>query len=153
VPVPIHKRILGTGVDFEEMIEQRSTEQVALAVAEQETRKETYKALRDAGLPIPQDLLDDFRPKAALPQPGDQRPPESDEQRQGMAKPAALTPTLKQGSIVRKGIREATREHYVAPDNSEETNPQHHRPVGRFGNPRHIAMRRHVEIAEVDETA
>jgi hypothetical protein len=210
VPVPIHKRILGTGVDFDEMIEQRSTEQVALAVAEQETRKETYKALRDAGLPIPQDLLDDFRPKAAqaqepaagaqeeplaglgmdplanpalnpspadfaqgdedaasqpmpgmpmgqvimmpnqaIPQPGDQRPPESDEQRAGMPKPAML----KAGLDRRKGIREATREHYVAPDNSEETNPQHHRPVGRFGNPRHIAMRRHVEIAEVDETA
>lgn len=210
VPVPVHKRILGTGLDFDQMVEQRTTEQVALAVAEQETRKEVYKALRDAGLPIPQDLLDDFRPKAAqaqqpesggqdepiaglgmtpmplpamnptpedvsadgedevtpgmpgmpmgqvimmpnqaAPQPGDQRPPESDEQRQGMPKPAML----KQGSVVRKGIREATREHYEAPDNSQENNPQHYRPTGKFGSPRHLGMRRYVEVVEVEETA
>lgn len=64
VPIPIRRRILGTGLDFEEMTEQKSEEQVQLAITEQETRKKTYLALQAAGLPIPQDLKDDFQPKA-----------------------------------------------------------------------------------------
>jgi hypothetical protein len=64
VPVPYRARISTTGLDFNEMVEQRSREQVALAVAEQETRKKTFLALRAAGLPVPSDLMDDFSPKA-----------------------------------------------------------------------------------------
>lgn len=207
VPVPIHQRILGTGLDFDEMIEKRKSEQVALAVAEQEARKETYKALRDANLPIPQDLIDDFRPKASnvqppgggqdevvhsmgqqpqglpvlaptpddiagadpdadpnaaapgmqaapmgqvimmptAPQEGSNRQPESDEQRAGMPKPA-----FRVQAVVKKGIREATREHYVPVDNSDEDpeRPEHFRPTGKFGAPAHIGMRRHVVIAD-----
>lgn len=67
VPVPYRNRLEGTGIDFEDMIEQRQAEQVALAIAEQETRKETYLALRDANLPIPQDLKDDFQPTVVHP--------------------------------------------------------------------------------------
>jgi len=68
VPVPYRNRLEGTGIAFEEMLEQRQTEQVALAVAEQETRRETYLALRDQNLPIPDDLKQDFQPRAMKPQ-------------------------------------------------------------------------------------
>lgn len=204
VPVPYRTRILGTGLDFDDMIEQRTTEQVALAVAEQETRRETYKALRGQGLPIPDDLKQDFQPKAAQANPhlmgpgqdmpipglggapmdlpalvptpdemagqdpndpnaaapgaqtspygqvimmppqeeGDTRPPESDEQRAGMPKPAA--------KIVRRGIREAVHERWQPVDNSEEDQerPEHFRPSGRFGDPKHVGMRRYIEFGD-----
>jgi hypothetical protein len=214
VPIPVERSILGTGLDFEEMIEQKKQEQIRLAVAEQETRKETYEALRDAGLPIAQDLRDDFEPKALnipdesagdaalltlgtqdvgtpalapsqddladdtdednagdaggqvipmpgqpmggmdeeAPQPGDQRPPESDEARATMPKPAKKIAGFK----YRRGqIREATLKHYAAPDNSIEDvvtdegvtpRPENYRPQGLYGNPRHVGMRRYVQI-------
>jgi hypothetical protein len=63
VPIPMKRRILGTGIDFDEMLEEKSEEQVALVMAEQETRRKSYEALRDAGLPIPDDLKQDFQPK------------------------------------------------------------------------------------------
>ena len=217
------------------------------AVAEQETRRETFKALRDQRLPIPEDLKTDFQPVAkqpgqplnpaqdaalpllgsqpqdlpalaptmddqtmedqqddpgpqdqdgpspmmlmpmdAVPQPGDQRPPESDEQRAGMPKPASLTPPAfdfwesnvlwpegdREGSTmpkparrylsqkisktaqadydrrVRGQIRDVTAKHYEAPDNSEEdpSRPQDWQPTGRFGGPRHVGMRVHVQV-------
>ena len=64
VPVSVRTRVQATGLNFDEEIERTSDETVQLAVAEQETRKETYLALRAKGLPMPQDLLDDFEPKA-----------------------------------------------------------------------------------------
>lgn len=64
VPVSIRTRVQATGLNFDEEIERASDETVRLAVAEQETRKETYLALRSKGLPIPQDLLADFQPVA-----------------------------------------------------------------------------------------
>jgi hypothetical protein len=200
MPISNKTRLLGTGVDLAEEIETLSQEQVEMAVAEQETRRETFKALRDKGYPIPEDLTADFQPKAAqvnqhlpgnqgaggdglIPALGQQpmdlpalaptqqdmaadpddeqegpmgqlipmqqptRPPESDEQRQGMPKPAHKTAKLK------VGIREATRKHYVAPDNSEENQerPEDFRPTGKFGDPSHIGMRRYVEVAKPDE--
>jgi hypothetical protein len=66
VPVPIRERIKTTGLDFEEMIEVKQQETVDLAVAEQETRREIYLKLKAAGLPIPDDLLKDFSPKAQM---------------------------------------------------------------------------------------
>jgi hypothetical protein len=212
VPIPQERRILGTGLDFEDMLEQKKQEQIRLAVLEQETRKETYEALRDAGLPIPDDLKQDFQPmalnaqdpseqdmviptmgtndtptpalapseedlaegedegaddtdsqaqvipmpvSAQTPEEGDQRPPESDEQRASMPKPASRKVA---GFRYRYGqIRRAIAAHYVPPDNSiedvkdEETgmvtrNPQNYRPTGLYGPPRHIGMRRYVEI-------
>jgi hypothetical protein len=68
VPVPYHNRLENTGIDFDDMLEVRKAEQVALAIAEQETRRETYLALRDQNLPIPDDLKQDFQPKAMKPQ-------------------------------------------------------------------------------------
>lgn len=63
VPISIKTRLTNIPIDFEEEIERKKNEQVALAVAEQETRKAQYQALRDAGLPIPQDLRNDFEPR------------------------------------------------------------------------------------------
>jgi len=214
VPVPYKARLMGTGLDFEEMIEQRKTEQVALAMAEGEVRKETYKALRDANLPIPQDLQADFQPIARtpgngpvssagdmaistlgqqpmdlpalaptpddlgqeddqnaqdpmmdngpagqvimmppggddVPEEGDQRPAESDEQRDRMPKPAKrIRFTGSQRRQIFGQIREVTAKHYEEPDNSEETNLEHHQPVGKFGSPKHIGMRRFVNIPD-----
>ena len=206
VPVPYKARLRGTGLDFESMMEERQSEQVALAIAEQETRRETYKALRDANLPIPDDLVKDFRPIAKSPGDGpvsstgdmaiptlgvnpmgtpalaptledqmdadvddpmapapmmqdgptgvedpESRPEESDEQRANMPKPAKKT-AVKDYDYERGQIRRVTASYYVAPDNSQEVDVEgkpilaHYRPTGKFGDPRHIGMRRYVEV-------
>jgi hypothetical protein len=62
VPVSIKTRLTNIPISFEDEVERRMDEQVDLAVAEQETRKRQYQALRDANLPIPQDLKNDFEP-------------------------------------------------------------------------------------------
>ena len=69
-----------------------------------------------------------------------------------MPKPAKIQATA---AVFDRGqIREATKKHYVAPDNSVEVDedenplPKNFQPTGRFGPPRHIGMRRHVEIPE-----
>lgn len=223
VPVPYRNRLQGTGIDFEDMVEQRKSEQVALAVAEQETRRETFKALRDANLPIPQDLQNDFQPRASqpnepstgqdaavptlggvppqlpalaptvddlaatdeedaeapmdqtspggqviqmpmqAPQEGDQRPPESDEQRSTMPKPAKKSKV--EWAVPRSEwdhqIHTASKQHFKGVDNSIEqldpktgkkfetpVNPENYRPEGRFGDISHVGMRRHVEIPD-----
>jgi hypothetical protein len=64
VPISIKTRLMNIPIEFEEEIERKQDEQVLLAVAEQETRKRQYQALRDANLPIPQDLRNDFEPQA-----------------------------------------------------------------------------------------
>jgi len=64
VPVSIKTRLMNIPIEFEEELERKQDEQVTLAVAEQETRKRMYQALRDANLPIPQDLRNDFEPQA-----------------------------------------------------------------------------------------
>lgn len=210
VPVPMRRRILGTGLDFDDMTEEKSEEQVALAVAEQETRRKSYEALRDGGLPIPDDLKQDFQPKplqvqqqaedAALPtlgtqdppipalaptpedeeedpaedavgqlpqdgavpgdvygdpaEEGDQRPPESDEQRATMPKAAKIRPYRYEP----KQIRKAALQHYEGPDNRIEdvrdedgelieARPENYRPSGRYGDVRIVGMRKHVKIA------
>jgi hypothetical protein len=218
VPIPMKSRIVGMGVDFDEMISEKTDEQVRLAVAEQEARRETYKALRDKRLPIPDDLVSDFRPvakqpstplnpaqDAALPllgalpqdlpalaptmedqqaqddqdapgpmdqdgpsnvimmpvqtpQEGDQRPPESDEQRANMPKPAKkyLSQKIsKQAQMdydrrIRGQIKTAVAQHYEAPDNSIEDpdKPENWQPTGRFAAPKVAGMRQHVAIPE-----
>lgn len=223
VPISYKRRLLGTGIDFDEEMEALTSERAQLVLQEQEARRESFKTLRDANLPIPPDLSDDFQPKAAqatptattqpgsdlpipslgqqplplpalsptpddlaeaeqdpnapadptmgqlvpmpnVPQPGDQRPPESDEQRDGMPKPASRKLKRVTGEripgTIKKGIREATRENFVPVDNSgeDQDRPEHFRPTGKFGDPRHVGMRRHVEIDdkakwEEEETA
>lgn len=195
VPIPMKRRIIGLGLDFDEMNEEKSEEQVALAVAEQETRRKTYEALRDGGLPIPDDLLQDFQPRtlqarqpaagdaslptlgtqdqpipalaptpedeeedpaadaeselavpgdvyADAPEEGDDRPPESDEQRAEMPKAAKAAHFRYQRGQVRK----AAAKHWVGPDNSIESDLEHHRPEGRYGDVRIVGMRKHVFV-------
>lgn len=212
VPIPIRERIKTLGIDFEEMIELKQQETVDLAVAEQETRREIYMTLKAAGLPIPDDLLKDFSPKATeagvaapplgasdvaisqlgiggpqdlpvlapteedmagdqmaagdqmldeqtnemtdplagppsegMPQEGDSVPEESNEQKKRMPKKSAnLRKISKQ--VGRLQIRQATRRHYEAPDNTIEKDKSHHRPTGKFGPPKHIGMRHYLDI-------
>lgn len=208
VPVPYRIRMAGTGVSLEDAIEERKSEQVTLAIAEQETRRETYKALRDAGLPIAEDLKTDFQAKAQqpgqgvpsgagdmplptlgtdpmptpalaptpddlaqgedemnapnpmmgtapgsvvlMPQQG-QRPPESDERRAEMPKPARLE---RFANYQPGQMRQIVATHYQAPDNSLEVDGdgnmllEHYRPHGRFGPPQHVGLRRYVRRYE-----
>jgi hypothetical protein len=211
VPITDERRILGTGIDFEEMLEAKKQEQIRKAVVEQETRRETYQALRDAGLPISEDLRKDFEPRALnappadaqdmliptlgnqdiptpalapteedeaeddesdatnagaqvlplpvaaqAPEEGDTRPPESDEARASMPKPAARK--VANYEYKRGQIRRAAKKHYVAPDNSiedlvdpetgdvVERRTQNYRPAGLYGDPKHVGMRRHVVV-------
>lgn len=64
VPISMRTRMMNSPVDLDEEIDISRDEQVRLAVEAQETRKATYQALRDKGLPIPDDLIQDFQAKA-----------------------------------------------------------------------------------------
>lgn len=62
VPISQRTRAASSGLDLEEEIEVSENEQVEQAVAAQRVRRETYRRLRDDGLPIPADLRADFEP-------------------------------------------------------------------------------------------
>jgi len=64
VPISMKTRLVNVDIDLDEEVEKVKEEQIELAVAAQETRKETYLALLAAGLPIPDDLKEDFQPVA-----------------------------------------------------------------------------------------
>ncbi len=64
VPISQKTRFTNIPVDLEEERAAVQDEQVAAAIAEQETRQEVYKALVARRLPIPEDLANDFGPKA-----------------------------------------------------------------------------------------
>lgn len=216
VPVPIRERIKSLGITLDEMIEIKQQETVQLAVAEQETRRELYLTLKAQGLPVAEDLLKDFSPKAmqagvaapplgssdvavsqlgtgpqdlpvlaptpddlmgdqsaeedqmmndsvnemtdpgAIPSPDESDdegqenpdvPEESNEQKQRMPKKSANIKKIAR-EVGRLQIRTATRLHYVEPDNSIEHNPQHFRPTGKFGPPKHIGMRHYLAIPD-----
>jgi hypothetical protein len=66
VPISMRTRLVNSPIDFDDEIEKTKAEQVDLAVAEQETRKDIYMALKSKALPIPQDLRDDFEPHAIM---------------------------------------------------------------------------------------
>ena len=65
VPISIKTRLHNIPIDLAEEMEAASAEQVDLAVAEQETRREIFLALQAKGLPIPRDLIADFQAQAA----------------------------------------------------------------------------------------
>jgi hypothetical protein len=67
IPISMRTRTRDLGIDLDEEMERSKDEGVQLAIGEQETRKRTYGQLRDAGLPIAPDLLEDFMPKAQMP--------------------------------------------------------------------------------------
>lgn len=192
VPISMKTRLMSSGVDFDDEIERTQEEQVQLAIAEQETRKKIYQGLKDAGLPIPPDLLADFQPVAEQMQPpanpmmmrtpmlgtddltptptlaptqmdlaippsggvpmpgmdataedpqegaeapggeeGDTRPEESDEQREGMPKPAKL-------------FRNTARTRELARKLHQE--PQDHEPSGKWASPKVAGIRRHINV-------
>jgi hypothetical protein len=64
VPISMKTRLHNVSIDFDDEIEKSREEAVELAVQEQETRKAIYVALRDKGLPIPDDLKKDFEARA-----------------------------------------------------------------------------------------
>ena len=66
VPISQRTRTRGLDLDMDEEIEKSQDEAVQAVVAEQETRKRSFIALRDAGLPIPDDLMQDFAPMAQI---------------------------------------------------------------------------------------
>lgn len=194
VPISIKTRLINIPIEFEDEVERKQDEQVQLAVAEQETRKRMYQALRDANLPIPQDLKLDFAPQAVQNQMGDtqmlrtpvlgqdpvgafpniaptpedmalptgqgnpdapapvtpgamvipmpmapvdqNRPPESDEQRGDMPKSAGLPAT---GEL----WRSAKRMREIATDQGVEERKG-------FATPRHVGMRRHVDLDGIE---
>jgi hypothetical protein len=64
IPISMRTRTRDLGLELDEEIERSKDEAVETTVGEQETRKRIYTQLRDAGLPIAPDLLQDFMPKA-----------------------------------------------------------------------------------------
>lgn len=64
VPISMKSRLVNVPLDLDDEIERTRVEQVAQAVEAQQTRKETFMALESKGLPIPDDLENDFRAKA-----------------------------------------------------------------------------------------
>jgi len=66
VPISMQTRMKAmnqAGLNLQDEIDLSRDERVQLAVEEQETRKETYLTLRAKGLPVPDDLAQDFEPK------------------------------------------------------------------------------------------
>jgi hypothetical protein len=64
VPISNRTRAANIPINLDEEAEAVIEEQVELAVQAQRVRRETYLRLMAEGLPVPQDLLDDFAPKA-----------------------------------------------------------------------------------------
>jgi hypothetical protein len=60
VAISRRTRMRGLPVDLDEEAEACQAEAIQMAVMEQETRKGIYRALRDQGLPVPDDLKQDF---------------------------------------------------------------------------------------------
>lgn len=66
VPVSMRTRLTNVPIDLDEERDLVSEEQVANAVAAQETRRRTYEQLKAQRLPIPEDLVADFEPKVQV---------------------------------------------------------------------------------------
>ena len=62
VPISHRRRLTNLEIDLDEEVEASREERIMLALEEQKTRRETYLALKKEGLPIPQDLREDFDP-------------------------------------------------------------------------------------------
>jgi hypothetical protein len=66
MPISQRTRSRGLGLDLDEERERSQDEAVADIVAQAETRKQAFIELRNAGLPVPADLMLDFAPKAQI---------------------------------------------------------------------------------------
>jgi hypothetical protein len=69
VPISQRTRLTNVPVDLDEEQEAFVDEQVNQAVLAQEVRRRTYVQLKTQGLPIPDDLKEDFEPKVDDPEP------------------------------------------------------------------------------------
>ena len=67
IPISQRARIQNVPIDLDDESEAVIEEQVSQAVFAQRVRRETYIRLKAENLPIPQDLLDDFTPRAQAP--------------------------------------------------------------------------------------
>ena len=67
VPISMKSRMINVPLDLDDEIETTRNEQIDLAIAAQETRKQMYLRLKAGGYPIPDDLLKDFEAKAQMP--------------------------------------------------------------------------------------
>lgn len=56
VPIPDQKMMIGVDVELKNMVEEYNEELVSKTIAQQEAKMKAYKALKNAGLPIPPDL-------------------------------------------------------------------------------------------------
>jgi hypothetical protein len=70
VPISMKTRLTNIEIDLDDEIEATRDEQIKIAVATEETRRDTFSALAAQGLPIPDDLEQDFRAKALDAEPG-----------------------------------------------------------------------------------
>lgn len=130
VPISMRSRVTNIPIDLDEEIELVKKEQVDQAVAAQEARKETYLALRGAGLPIPDDLRADFEPKAQEKDGGNPHAQGAEEQvlpNIGLDQPAstmALAPTPEDLSNEMGGQDEGVNEAVMQESGSVDRLPQ-----------------------------
>jgi hypothetical protein len=66
IPISARTRTRGLGVDLDEEREQSQDEAVADIIAQARTRRQAFTELRNAGLPVPADLMQDFAPVAQV---------------------------------------------------------------------------------------
>lgn len=64
IPISARTRTRGLGIDLDEERERSIDEAVADIIAQAQTRRQAFIELRNAGLPVPQDLMADFAPYA-----------------------------------------------------------------------------------------
>ncbi len=76
-PVSLRTRTTNIPFDLDDEVQKSREEAVQLAIEQQITRKETYKALRAQNLPIPDDLRKDFEPR--VDEDGEDKPSEGEE--------------------------------------------------------------------------
>lgn len=74
VPISDETRLVNVPIDLANEIEKTKEEQVNKAVEAQLVRRETYMALKEQGLPIPEDLMKDFGAVAVPDTGGDANP-------------------------------------------------------------------------------
>lgn len=87
--ISLQTRLTNVPIDLDDEYGLFHDEQVRMAVETQAARRDAYLALKAQGLPIPQDLLDDFEPHAATP---------SDSSPEGFA-PSVGSPSASEGLL------------------------------------------------------
>lgn len=124
VPISMKTRLINVPIDLDEERDRARQEAVDMAVEAQETRKQTYETLRDRGLPIPEDLIQDFQPKAHVSgSPNQQQGAVTDPVEQNPPLPSigtlpvddtALVPTAEDGMGVLPGVGQSDEATVIA---------------------------------------